>query len=228
MKKAVLLFLTFFSLIINFNIFALASNVEISEKQINRKDQYIEVNVKVPIIKTSDGIGKQLTDKINKHTENWVNDLTDLAKHDDVKETGRKFDLYSIFKIAYNKNDILSIPITYYQYTGGAHGITTLYPYNFNMMTGKDLSLKELFKDDFDYKKIMNEVITKEISKDKEVYFNDGKDFKGIKDNQDFYISDEGIVVYFQVYEIAPYSSGIREFLIPKAKIENGLKIKIY
>ena len=96
------------------------------------------------------------------------------------------------------------------------------------MMTGKNLNLKELFKDDFDYKKIMNEVITKEISKDKEIYFNDGKDFKGIKDNQDFYISDEGIVVYFQVYEIAPYSSGIREFLIPKAKIENGLKIKIY
>ena len=39
-----------------------------------------------------------------------------------------------------------------------------------------------------------------------------------VKENfnpKSFYLEDRGVIIYFQTYEIAPYSSGIREFLLP-------------
>ncbi|HWQ73960.1 MAG TPA: RsiV family protein, partial [Syntrophomonas sp.] len=34
-------------------------------------------------------------------------------------------------------------------------------------------------------------------------------------DVNNFYCTPQGVVVYFQQYDIAPYASGIREFLLP-------------
>jgi hypothetical protein len=34
-------------------------------------------------------------------------------------------------------------------------------------------------------------------------------------DKSSFYLSPEGITIYYQQYDIAPYSSGIAEFTIP-------------
>ena len=36
------------------------------------------------------------------------------------------------------------------RYTGGAHGLTTKVSYNYNLKTGKELKLKDLFKEGFD------------------------------------------------------------------------------
>ncbi|GAG31008.1 unnamed protein product, partial [marine sediment metagenome] len=39
--------------------------------------------------------------------------------------------------------------------------------------------------------------------------------FQSISEEQPFYLIEDGIVVYFGLYEIAPYTSGIRYFKIP-------------
>ena len=49
-------------------------------------------------------------------------------------------------------------------------------------------------------------------------------DFYGIKDNQKFYLDDSKIVIYFDLYEIAPYAAGIPEFPIITENIKNQLK----
>ncbi|TET09608.1 MAG: DUF3298 domain-containing protein [Candidatus Atribacteria bacterium] len=36
-----------------------------------------------------------------------------------------------------------------------------------------------------------------------------------MSEEQPFYLIEDGIVVYFGLYEIAPYASGIRYFKIP-------------
>jgi hypothetical protein len=69
-----------------------------------------------------------------------------------------------------------------------------------------------MFKDDVNYKKVVNSLIKQEIEKKQDIYFSGDEGFKGIKDNQEFYIDDDGIVVYFQLYDIAPYYVGIPKF----------------
>ena len=41
---------------------------------------------------------------------------------------------------------------------------------------------------------------------------------------QKFYIQDDNIVVYFDLYDIAPYAAGIPEFIINVNKIDHILK----
>ncbi len=57
------------------------------------------------------------------------------------------------------------MPVTYYQYTGGAHGLTTKVSYNYNLKTGNELKLKDLFKEGFDYKSIIDKKVKEDIEK---------------------------------------------------------------
>ena len=47
--------------------------------------------------------------------------------------------------------------------------------------------------------------------------------FDKINDTQKFYLQDDSLVIYFDLYEIAPYVAGIPEFAINKDVINNLL-----
>ena len=49
----------------------------------------------------------------------------------------------------------------------------------------------------------------------KKLQFNYEKNVEQYFNPEHFYLKPAGLVVYFQQYEIAPYSSGIPEFTIP-------------
>ena len=61
------------------------------------------------------------------------------------------------------------------KFTGGAHGITTRLSYSVDNKTGKELQLSDLFKNGYDYKKVINFEIENAIQMDKDKYFT-GKD----------------------------------------------------
>ena len=90
--------------------------------------------------------------------------------------------------------------------------MTYLQTYNYNLLNGSKLTLKDMFKSGLDYEKIVNNFILQEISKEPELYFKGDEGFKGISKNQSFYIDNDGIVIYFGLYEIAPYYVGIPKF----------------
>ncbi|WP_010296535.1 RsiV family protein [Clostridium senegalense] len=46
----------------------------------------------------------------------------------------------------------------------------------------------------------------------------------GIPINQNFYLTNEGVVVFYDLYDIAPYVAGIREFKVPYNIFKYGFK----
>ena len=90
--------------------------------------------------------------------------------------------------------------------------MTYLNNYNYNLLAGDKLRLKYIFKEEVNYEEIVNDFITEEINNNPDIYFKDDEGFKGISENQPFYIDDDGIVIYFGWYEIAPYYVGIPKF----------------
>ena len=89
------------------------------------------------------------------------------------------------------------------------------YDRNNNLLTGDRLTLKDMFKPGVDYEEIVNNFIKEEINNKPENYFKGDEGFKGISGNQPFYIDEDGIVIYFGLYEIAPYY-----ICIPKFKLK--------
>lgn len=235
-NSSILLFL-----LIIFNsiiVFASDSNKNITpileNKNIKETTEYVQVNLNIPVLTIIDD--KKISTKINDEIYNdvliWRNELTEEAKsyNSDYKNSNIEFSPFILdtkYKVTYNKNNILSITMLYYQYSGGAHGLTTEKSYNFNLKTGEIIKLENLFKSSFDYNTKINQYIRNEIAKKPEEYFDNGAIFKGIKTKQDFYISNDGVVIYFQLYEISPYAGGIREFKIPFSFLESGLKYKL-
>jgi hypothetical protein len=137
----------------------------------------------------------------------------------------RTYEAFVEYKVTFNKNNLLSIPVTYYSFTGGAHGMTIMEPNNIYLKTGKKLLLGDLFKPGYDYKTVIAGEVAKAIHADPATYFEDAiKTVQNFKDNQPFYLEDGNIVIYYGLYEIAPYASGIKEFKLPVSLFKNNLR----
>ena len=140
---------------------------------------------------------------------------------DDVKNgyPVRVFAADDNYKITYNRACIISLYFDRYEYTGGAHGLTTRTSQTWNLQTGQMIKLSELFECLFDYRRYIKDKVIEYIKINSDIYFDNYAELvEQYFDVNNFYCTPQGVVVYFQLYEIAPYSSGIREFLLPYDK----------
>lgn len=136
-----------------------------------------------------------------------------------------KCETYFDYRLKYNQNGLLSVVFMNYQYTGGAHGLTVQSSHTFNLKTGEEYKLKDLFKSDTDYVLFINDTVRNEINERvKEGSLYENTSFKTIKEDQDFYLSDDAVVVYFQQYEYWPYAAGIQEFPVEFSALKDMLK----
>ena len=203
------------------------SNVKVVDKIYKSKNNYLDINVIVPQV-TGISDKKQedaINDKIIKWTESWINEVKEIADEyfKDKPEPLMPYQLYARYKFT-NNADIISFYIDYYQFSGGAHGITNRIAYNIEKSSGIEMQLKDIFKDNYNYKDVINKEISRQISKDPDRYFTGKDGFNGIGNNQNFYIKNNKVVIYFGLYEIAPYASGISEFVIPNKLLEGNFK----
>ncbi|ADC50250.1 hypothetical protein BpOF4_10985 [Alkalihalophilus pseudofirmus OF4] len=122
------------------------------------------------------------------------------------------------YEVKTNERNIVSLTNLHYSYSGGAHGLSTLRSLTMDVQTGKVYKLKELFKPDAPYIKRLNKIIEAQI-KDRDLPLL--SPFKGIAPNQYFYQADRALIIYFQLYDLAPYAFGFPFFVISVYEIED-------
>ncbi|MFB9330414.1 DUF3298 domain-containing protein [Paenibacillus aurantiacus] len=120
-------------------------------------------------------------------------------------------EMQGYFELKTNEKSILSLSLFNYAYTGGAHGLTLQKSLTFQIATGKRYSLAELFKPGSPYVKRLSDLIKAQI---KERQIATLGEFESIAPNQSFYVADRALVVYFDLYELAPYAFGFPYFPI--------------
>ena len=122
------------------------------------------------------------------------------------------------FEIKTNERYVLSISLIMYSFAGGAHGMTYIRSLTFDTRTGKEYSLAELFKPNSGYVAKINANIRAQIAaRDLPLL----GEFTGIAPNQDYYIADKALVIYFQLYELVPYAYGFPAFPISVYELQN-------
>ncbi|PAE23550.1 hypothetical protein CHI10_17645 [Bacillus sp. 7894-2] len=121
-------------------------------------------------------------------------------------------DLYGYYEIKNNQRDVLSLSLNNYVYHyHAAHGMTVIKSLTFDLQNGKQAALKDLFKPGSDYVKRISDLIAVQI-KERDIPLL--VDFTAIRPDQDFYIADKALIVYFQLYEITSYAYGFPMFPI--------------
>lgn len=123
------------------------------------------------------------------------------------------------YKIEVNKNGILSIRFENYTFPEhAAHGLTMVSSITLDLATGKVYTLRDLFQSGTGYLITLNKMIAEQF---KERDLPMLKEFNGITIQQDYYLTNNALVIYFQAYEYTPGYVGIPEFEIPYRKIIN-------
>jgi len=155
--------------------------------------------------------------KINTAIVDMLNNiLVELGFHDPNLQ-----EMLGQFEIKTNERGIFSLSLTVYSFTVGAHGMTIIKSLSFDVATGHQYELNELFKADSDYVTKLSALIQKKIT-DWETTLLDK--FTSIRSDQDFYLADHSLVIYFQLYEITPYVAGFPYFPIPILDIQDIIK----
>lgn len=215
------------------NTTILNNPVDVETKTVQYDKEYIKANLRIPVIK---GIkNKEIENNINSNLEN---DILEFSKsiekeakdyNDERIRNGEELDPYTIstiYDVTYNKNNIISISILYHQNIRGKdYYIKT--SYNYNTISGRSLSLNDLFIPRAKFVDLINEEIIKEIKQNSSRYFPDTlENFKGITEDQPFYLEDKNMVIYFGFHEIAPTRAGIPTIKLPFSLFKGAIKNK--
>ena len=130
------------------------------------------------------------------------------------------YEAISEFHVTCNSACVTSLYIDRYTYTGGAHGSTIRRSDTWNFRTGDRMTLSEFYPDNPSYQEAVLRGIDRQIEKQLKDGTNDYFDnytelVRETFNPNSFYLTSEGITIYFQQYDIAPYSSGMPEFFFP-------------
>lgn len=132
-------------------------------------------------------------------------------------------EMIAYYEIKNNQRGILSLNLIVYSYTGGAHGMTFAKSLTVDTKTGRNYQLQDLFKPGSPYVQRISEYVRRHIKQwDIPVL----EPFTKIQPNQDFYMADTSLVVYFQLYEISPYVAGFPYFPIPLLDLQDIIRPK--
>ena len=204
----------------------ITQEITISDIVIKEDYEALEVDLTIPVIQ---GLAdKKIEEKMNQTIQDDILNFkyriqTESEEYlQEAKKEGgeiKKYIATAYYIVHYQTDDLLSLSVFYYCYTGGAHGCTVQEAYNLNLVNGERITLPDILKGKKDYLKIINQEIKRQIQLNLEAYFDDAV-FHSISQEQPFYLIEDGIVIYFGLYEIAPYASGIRYFKIPFSLFE--------
>ncbi|MCX7833785.1 MAG: DUF3298 and DUF4163 domain-containing protein [Ignavibacteria bacterium] len=124
---------------------------------------------------------------------------------------------------------ILCYSISNVNFLGGAHPNTMFRYINFDRKTGKVISLNDIFTVGFESKlnTILDRVIRQNYMLKPEDDLRDkvGLFENKIEFNNNFAITKHGIKFYYNPYEIAPYSVGFIELIVPYSALEEILPL---
>lgn len=189
----------------------------IEKKSIEEKDdknKYIKINYE--LINLTDNYfleDKNIRDAIKKEND----DEEEAAKEFDkllpeVKElfaSGEGFpatyEYLSNIRVERMDQQVFSYTKEIYQFLAGAHGTTVLAPFNYSIAKKQKLNFWDVVNIS-----TMIEHLNKKLLPMEADLFPEYKDYiKDKGENFDFLVTDSGVKIIFQQYDIAPYATGI-------------------
>lgn len=191
---------------------------------------YLETKIKYPEFENFPFLNKHIKNTIFSNYENFKN--FSKSSWTEISELNSKT-LYPPFEFIlesdiFISNNLISILLRDYIYSGGAHGNTNLKSFNYDTETEKFLSIIDVTKSTYD--KIArecrvqlennlinnNEIISTPAEVDQmHIMINEGT-FPQAGNFETFTVEKNIVTIYFEPYSVAPYSYGIQ-----KVKIKN-------
>lgn len=205
------------------------NNIEVTTETLkpSTTNSYTEVNVKYPVISGLDNTEAEvaINKAIKANAQTFLQGTQKQAKEFGAPAKGSEmsYEIDGGYKVTYNSNGIVSVLLMDYAFLGGAHGYSINTGMTFSLKDGKQIQLSDLLKSNPNYRKDIDKVINAKLKKDAAQNIATVDQFKGIAANQEYYLTDSGLTIFFQQGEIGANAAGTPEFPITfKQAIPSG------
>lgn len=132
------------------------------------------------------------------------------------------------YSVPYSDDDRVAFVFHWDRYRGGAHGVYGKDGRVFSLSTGQELEAADVFdvtEEQFGAivtKHVLAYIDSEQNREDGIYFFDEAKE--EVKNTADFaqcmwYLSKDGVVVYYPLYVLAPYACGMPEITIPYAEL---------
>ena len=167
-----------------------------------------------------DGLEKEWKEKIPEFTTkaiNYWNNNSDTRKNSFIKYDTRSQMEVVCYEV-YNKNNLLSIQQDVYSnFVGSTHGYHELTAHTFNTKTGEELLLGDILSIDESQLKTQ---LTNEFANLNNKNIDLNKVYELLGADAKYYLTDSGVCVYFNQYEVASYADGRITITIPYSRTD--------
>lgn len=129
------------------------------------------------------------------------------------------YEFISAYTVTWNCGCMTSLYTDQYTYTGGAHGSTIRTSDTWDFNSGSYLTLADFYPHNRSYRESIMKNLEQQVNEREKnspsTYFSDYPALiRSTFKPESFFVTPQGLVIFFQQYDIAPYSTGIPEFLI--------------
>ena len=201
------------------------ANVDVGKLEVAKSD---EENVALgrgfdEVEEAMDVAVEEINVQVEEITENLIAEF-----ETQVQEEMGYHDLVVKSEVIADNDKYFTLKLLCFQAAGS--GYEWNYFYTIDMTTGKQLQLKDLFKEDADYITVISEEIKKQMREQMEADENvrywleeemEEWNFQAITEETLFYLNeDEQLVISFNEGDVAPMYMGVVEFVIPEEVLE--------
>lgn len=119
--------------------------------------------------------------------------------------------------IPFDRNGLLSIATQNYQYAGGAHGSFIVEGYTFDLSDGRELTLDDILSGTHEENlAFLKAAFFEYLTEDYQPYADEFRhEAEAEMEHVSFYLTNDGLSLFFQQYQVGPYALGMPTAHIP-------------
>ncbi len=193
-------------------------NAALEKKMIEEKHPY-QLRVYYPVTDYK-VLNQEIDAKIKSHIEDFKNEISNAGV-----QLNQSYTLDILYQ-EFESSPYISYVFTIFKDTGGAHPISFYDTISYNKEDNKIITIEDLVKENPKFLEVVSKSIREQLSKNKNIV-NYNMMIEGTlpkKENfQTFAFTEEGYLFFFSPYQIAPYSSGKFQVLVPYSLLKEAV-----
>lgn len=159
----------------------------------------------------------------------YLDTIINRFKRDNMESAATDYNYIIKTEISYgNHKDIIGCHIDWYEYTGGAHGISFKSYRNYRIEDGTAVSLNDYFKPGFEKRlvPILDKLLLEHAGCSNRAELDDKGYYSDIPMYipEQFEIMKDSVGFIFNRYEIAPYSTGVTVLTVANSQIRDLIR----
>lgn len=183
-------------------------------------NEWIETSIAMEISLSDELQDENLNDAIESFNKEFI-----LFKRE-FDDTNQIWEALVDSEVLYQSPEIITVSVSTYIDTGGAHGNTHVIFLNFNPETGESITKEDIIKDEAAFTELAIKHFKSALDMKKhDLEIVDSFYGKNFELPETIGFSEEGVVILYNTYEIAAYSFGITEYTIPFEEVSNHLNM---